>query len=62
MAGENPLPLLRRIRDEIRRIEALFPERDRLIHQAIEQGYSERQIAAAAGVHHTRVNQIKHSR
>lgn len=62
MAGEHPLPRLRRIRDEIRRTDTLYPERDRLIRKAIEQGYSERQIAKAAGVHHTRVNQIKHSR
>ena len=62
MADDNPLPRLRRIRDEIRRKEALYPERDRLIREAVEQGYSERQIAKAAGVHHTRVNQIKHSR
>jgi hypothetical protein len=62
VAGENPLPRLRRIRDEIRRIDALIPQRDRLIREAVEQGYSERQIAKAAGVHHTRVNQIKHSR
>jgi len=62
VAGENPLPRLRRIRDEIRRTDALYPERDRLIREAIDHGYSERQIAKAAGVHHTRVNQIKHSR
>jgi len=62
VAGENPLPRLRRIRDEIRRTEALYPERDLLILRAVEAGYSERQIAVAAGVHHSRVNQIKHSR
>lgn len=62
MAGDNPLPRLRRIRDEIRRIEDLYPERDRLILTAIEAGYSERQVAVAAGIHHSRVNQIKHSR
>jgi len=62
VADDNPLPRLRRIRDEIRRTYALLPERDRLIREAIEAGYSERQIAKAAGVHHTRVNQIKHSR
>jgi len=62
VADDNPLPRLRRIRDEIRRKDALYPQRDRLIRQAVEQGYSERQIAKAAGVHHTRVNQIKHSR
>lgn len=66
MAGRNPLPRLRQIRDEERRIEArlkaLKPERDRLIRESVKQEKTERQIAEAAGVHHSRVHQIVHRR
>lgn len=62
MAGRNPLPRLREIRDDERRVKAQKPERDRLIREAVEQGKTERQIAEAAGVHHSRVNQIVHRR
>lgn len=66
MAGENPLPQLRKLRDQIRRINAqredLTEGRNLLIRQAVELGLSERQIAAAAGVSPGRVNQIVHRR
>lgn len=62
MPGENPLPQLRRIRDQIRRKEDLIAERDRLIREAVDQGIPERQIAVAAGLSHGRVNQIVHRR
>jgi DNA-directed RNA polymerase specialized sigma subunit len=62
VAGENPLPQLRAIRDQIRRTEELYPERDRLIRLAVEQGHSQQQIANAAGLSQARVNQIVISR
>ena len=62
MAGENPLPQLRKIRDEIRRTDQLIADRDRLIREAVELGYSQRQIAIAAGLSLGRVNQIVSSR
>lgn len=66
MAGENPLPRLRKLRDEIRRIDAerrdLAEGRDLLIREASRQGKTERQIAAAAGLSPGRVNQIVHRR
>lgn len=66
MAGENPLPQLRALRDEIRRLDSqrsdLTEGRDRLIRKAAELGLSERQIAAAAGLSAGRVNQIVHRR
>lgn len=57
MAGENPLPQLRSIRDEIRRIDALTEARDRLIREAATH-HSQRQIAKAAGLSKSRVQQI----
>jgi hypothetical protein len=66
VAGENPLPRLRKLRDEIRRIDAerrdLAEGRDLLIREASRQGKTERQIAAAAGLSPGRVNQIVHRR
>jgi len=62
VAGENPLPQLRKIRDEIRRTDQLIADRDRLIREAVELGYSQRQIAIAAGLSLGRVNQIVSSR
>lgn len=66
MAGENPLPELRKIRDQIRRIDAerdeLTNNRDQLIRRAVQLHLSERQIAEAAGVSPGRVNQIVHRR
>ena len=56
--GENPLPQLRKIRDETRRAEALIENRDRLIRQAAELRYSQRQIAKATGLSQSRVSQI----
>ncbi len=66
MAGENPLPQLRQLREQIRRLDAerddLAEGRDLLIRQAAEQDISERQIAEAAGLSRGRVNQIVHRR
>lgn len=62
MAGENPLPQLRAIRDDIRRIDAqredLEEGRNRLIRQAAGLGKTERQIAEAAGLSQSRVHRI----
>lgn len=62
MAGENPLPQLRKIRDDIRRIDAqredLIEGRDRLIRKAAELDNTERQIADAAGLSQSRVHRI----
>lgn len=58
MAGQNPLPQLRQIRDEIRRIEKLHPKRNRLIREAAEQGHTQQQIARAAGLSQARIHQI----
>jgi hypothetical protein len=66
VAGASPLLQLRKIRDEIRRLDAnredLVEGRDHLIREAAEQDVPERQIAQAAGVSHGRVNQIVHRR
>lgn len=58
MAGENPLPLLRAIREEARRVKARESERNRLIRDAAEAGYTQEQIANAAGISQSRVQQI----
>jgi hypothetical protein len=58
VAGENPLPRLRAIREQIRRTETLYPERDRLIREAAEMGWTQEEIAKAAGLSQPRVNQI----
>lgn len=58
MAGQNPLPQLRQIRDEIRRIEGLHPTRNRLIREAVEQGHTQQQVAKAAGLSQARIHQI----
>jgi hypothetical protein len=58
VAGETPLPQLRKIRDDIRRTEKLYPERDRLIRKAAELGCTQQQIADAAGLSQARVHQI----
>jgi DNA-directed RNA polymerase specialized sigma24 family protein len=62
VAGENPLPLLRSLRDQIRRLDAnrddLAEDRDALIRKAAGLGVSERQIAQAAGLSQTRIHQI----
>lgn len=66
MAGENPLPQLRQLREQIRRLDAeredLAEGRDLLIRRAAEMEISERQIADAAGLSPGRVNQIVHRR
>jgi transcriptional regulator with XRE-family HTH domain len=58
VAGENPLPQLRAIREQIRRTEQLYPKRDRLIREAAELGFTQEQIASAAGLSQPRVHQI----
>lgn len=58
MAGNDPLPRLRTIREQIRRTEMLYPERDLLIREAAEQGFTQEQIAKAAGLSQPRINQI----
>jgi DNA-directed RNA polymerase specialized sigma24 family protein len=58
VAGKDPLPQLRQIRDELRRIEKLHPRRNRLIREAAEQGYTQQQIAKAAGLSQARIHQI----
>lgn len=58
MAGKDPLPQLRKIREQIRRTEKLYPERDLLIREAAEQGFTQEQIAKAAGLSQPRINQI----
>jgi DNA-directed RNA polymerase specialized sigma24 family protein len=58
VAGQDPLPRLRTIRDEIRRIERLHPRRNRLIREAAEQGHTQQQIAKAAGLSQARIHQI----
>jgi len=58
VAGSNPLPQLRKLRDEIRRKEALIEDRDRLIREAVDLGYSQQQIAIAAGLSQSRVAEI----
>jgi DNA-binding NarL/FixJ family response regulator len=58
VAGQDPLPQLRKIRDEIRRAKRLNPKRDLLILEAIEQGHTQQQVAKAAGLSQARVHQI----
>ncbi len=58
MAGEDPLRQLRHLREQIRRTEKLKAQRDRLIRDAAEQGFTQQQIASAAGLSQARVNQI----
>lgn len=55
---QNPLPLLRRIRDIQRGAKALNAERDRLIRRAAEVGFTQEQIAEAAGRSQSRVQRI----
>jgi DNA-directed RNA polymerase specialized sigma subunit len=58
LAGESPLLKLTALREEIRRIDALVEDRDRLIKAAVDQGYTQHQIANAAGLSQSRVQQI----
>jgi hypothetical protein len=66
VAGESPLLQLRKLRDDIRRIDAqradLTEGRDRLIKKAVGLDISERQIAKAAGLSQPRIHQIAISR
>lgn len=63
MVHLSPLPRLREIRDEERRlercIESLRPERDQLIRRAAaEKRYSQRTIAGSTGLSRSRIHQI----
>ena len=66
MAGETPLPQLRAIREQIRRIDSqrkdLEEGRDLLIREAIKLDFSERQVAKDAGLSQSRVHQVVSSR
>lgn len=57
--AKKPMPRLRQIREQKRRADALNPERNQLVHDALEEGFSERQVARAAGLSPGRINQIK---
>jgi hypothetical protein len=62
VAGSNPLPRLRTLKDKIRQLDDergdLQEGRDLLIREAAEQAYTEAQIAEAAGLSPGRINQI----
>ena len=62
MAADD-LRQLREIRDKIRALDLeradLVDGRNRLIRVALKADFSERKIAGAAGVHRSRVNQLK---
>jgi len=58
-AAKKPMPRLRQIREQKRRAEALNPERDVRIMEALEEGFTERQVAVAAGLSPGRISQIK---
>jgi len=53
------MPRLRQIREQKRRAQALDPERNDLVQSALEEGFTERQVAAAAGLSPGRISQIK---
>lgn len=63
---DKPLARLRSIRNKIRDLDAqredLVEGRDILICEAAERGVSERMIADAADLHHSRIGQIKKKR
>jgi len=58
MPPENPLPRLRKIRDQQKAALDLTLERDRLIKQAVAMEIPERQVAVAAGLTQPRIHQI----
>jgi hypothetical protein len=59
----DPLRRLRTIREKLKRLDAeradLVEGRDVEIHRALEAGCSERKVAEAAGLHHSRIGKIK---
>ncbi len=59
MLEHNPMAQLRRMRDLERRVRSLVAGRNAQILAAIELGYSEHQIALAAGLSQSRVHEIK---
>ena len=63
MSEPTALSRLRGIRDAQRRAQAMLPDRDELIREAIKrEGHSERLVAEAAGLSPGRINQIVHRR
>ncbi len=56
---KKPMPRLRQIREQKRRAEALNPERDDRIMEALSEGFTERQVAVAVGLSPGRISQIK---
>lgn len=62
MAGEHSLSQLRLIRDKIRRLDAeredLVEGRNVLIRQADEAGFSQQQIATAADLSQSRIQEV----
>ena len=61
MPPDSPLSKLRELRAARQQLEALLEQRDGLIREAAGAGYSERQIAQAAGLTPGRINQIVHA-
>jgi hypothetical protein len=45
-----------------RRAEALRLERNRLVHEALDEGWSHRALADVLGMHHSRVGQVAQGR
>jgi hypothetical protein len=58
MPNADPRKRLREIRDEEERVEALRPERDRLIRQATTEQVSQRTLAKETGLSKSRIGQI----
>lgn len=62
MAGASPLLQLRKLREEIRCLDDqrddLSESRSLLICTAIEQGFSQQQVAIAAGLSQSRIQEI----
>lgn len=58
MAGPSPLHRLRQLRDDIRRMEGLVEARDDLIREAALSGFTQQQIADAAGLSQSRVQEV----
>ena len=56
--GDTTLRRLRQIRDDERRVAVKKPERDRLIREAADQGYTQEQIANATGLSQSRVQEV----
>lgn len=61
MENQTPTPLaqLRKLRDLRQQVDQLTADRNELIREAL-QDHSEREVATAAGLHPSRINQIRH--